>query len=358
MFCQFNQPVIGASMKTQFGALVRVKLPELAESDSIEMNWYYFDNDQQVGPLSEEELHQLKSSGALQDDALVWQEGMSDWQSYCSVFGSEPTQFPPEIEPDLGAASAETEAASMASAAGTGGRTSNTELRANARKALAGQWAPAIGVVLVWFVLQQVGGFIPILGIFIAIIITGPLMLGLHEYFLRVHRAAGPDFSHLFGGFSNYGLGLGIYIVMLLIMLGAMIISAIPGGIVMGIGIAQSGGGSPEDNPVFWIGIGLMVVSYVIIGMFLYLLFSMAYFIGVDEPENGAIHAIKKSPSLLMGNKGKLFMMFLVFVGWSLLTVFTFFIGMLWVLPYFYTSLAAFYDDIHSGEKEISPLPA
>ena len=323
------------------------------------MNWYYVQDGQQVGPVSEDELHQLKNSGALHDDVLVWNESMADWQSYVFVFGSEAQQSPPTIiDSGSESASVKPQVTPMQIVEGTGGKTANSELRARARKSLAGLWAPAAGLAFVWVVLQQIGGIIPFLGILISMSITGPLMLGFHEYFLRVHRASGPDFTDLFRGFSNFGLGLVIYIVLSLIKLGAMIVSAIPGGIIMGIAIAQSNGGPKEENPVFWVGLGLIVVTYTIIGMFLYLLFSMAYFIGVDEPENGAISAIKKSPEMLKGHKGKLFMMLLVFFGWSLLTVFTFFIGLFWVLPYFYTSLSAFYDDVQGGVEEVSPLPA
>ena len=34
------------------------------------------------------------------------------------------------------------------------------------------------------------------------------------------------------------------------------------------------------------------------------------------------------------------------FVGWGILTIFTFFIGMLWLVPYIYTSMARFYRDV------------
>jgi hypothetical protein len=38
----------------------------------------------------------------------------------------------------------------------------------------------------------------------------------------------------------------------------------------------------------------------------------MSFFIAIDEPEKGAVHALKKSPAMV---KGKLFMMYLVFYG-------------------------------------------
>jgi hypothetical protein len=41
--------------------------------------WYYTTNNQQMGPISWDELRQLASSGLLQPTDMVWKEGMADW---------------------------------------------------------------------------------------------------------------------------------------------------------------------------------------------------------------------------------------------------------------------------------------
>ena len=41
--------------------------------------WYYTTNNQQMGPISWDELRQLASTGLLQSNDLVWKEGMVDW---------------------------------------------------------------------------------------------------------------------------------------------------------------------------------------------------------------------------------------------------------------------------------------
>ncbi len=43
---------------------------------------------------------------------------------------------------------------------------------------------------------------------------------------------------------------------------------------------------------------------------------------------------------------GKLFLLMLSFIGWFLLSILTFCIGLLWVGPYMYQSMAAFYEDL------------
>lgn len=39
------------------------------------------------------------------------------------------------------------------------------------------------------------------------------------------------------------------------------------------------------------------------------------------------------------------FLLYLSFLGWGILSLLTLGIGLLWLIPYVYTSLAAFYDE-------------
>jgi uncharacterized RDD family membrane protein YckC len=54
------------------------------------MNWYYADQGQQKGPIDEPALDQLVVAGVVQDDTLVWHEGMPAWQKHSSVRGPVP----------------------------------------------------------------------------------------------------------------------------------------------------------------------------------------------------------------------------------------------------------------------------
>ena len=42
-------------------------------------NWYYAKNDQHVGPFSKEEMEKFLRIGQIQNNTLVYQEGMKDW---------------------------------------------------------------------------------------------------------------------------------------------------------------------------------------------------------------------------------------------------------------------------------------
>jgi len=44
------------------------------------MNWYYALGDQRQGPVSDSELDALIASGKINENTLVWKEGMANWQ--------------------------------------------------------------------------------------------------------------------------------------------------------------------------------------------------------------------------------------------------------------------------------------
>lgn len=71
-------------------------------------------------------------------------------------------------------------------------------------------------------------------------------------------------------------------------------------------------------------------------------------FILVDNPELSANEAINLSKKMMKGHKFDLFFLELSFIGWILLGVLTLGIGYFWLVPYIYTTVAAFYQDVKS----------
>jgi uncharacterized membrane protein len=53
------------------------------------------------------------------------------------------------------------------------------------------------------------------------------------------------------------------------------------------------------------------------------------------------------------GNKGKLFGLYLSFIGWGILCILTLGIGFLWLYPYVSLSLANFYEDIKQNQSTL-----
>jgi uncharacterized membrane protein len=70
-----------------------------------------------------------------------------------------------------------------------------------------------------------------------------------------------------------------------------------------------------------------------------------------DDENISASDALKKSKEMMDGNKMKLFLLSLSFIGWALLSIFTLFIGLLWLIPYIQITMAKFYQDL-KGEDE------
>jgi uncharacterized RDD family membrane protein YckC len=46
------------------------------------MHWYYSDDGVQIGPLTEEEFEDYVRLGKIDDQTVVWHDGLSEWQPY------------------------------------------------------------------------------------------------------------------------------------------------------------------------------------------------------------------------------------------------------------------------------------
>jgi len=58
------------------------------------MPWYYANNNQRLGPVSDSEFARLAREKTIREDTLVWQHGMPDWKTYAEIVPNLP---PPEI---------------------------------------------------------------------------------------------------------------------------------------------------------------------------------------------------------------------------------------------------------------------
>lgn len=74
--------------------------------------------------------------------------------------------------------------------------------------------------------------------------------------------------------------------------------------------------------------------------------YAMTPFILEENPDLSANEAIDHSRAMMRGHKFDLFWLYLSFIGWAFLTVFTLGVGLLWLIPYMQASLAAFYEDV------------
>lgn len=90
----------------------------------------------------------------------------------------------------------------------------------------------------------------------------------------------------------------------------------------------------------------LWAILLVVPGIIKGLAYSMYPYVLRDEPDLSIWQTLKKSEAIMKGYKGKLFLLYLSFIGWFILGAFTFGILYIWLTPYIMTSTVKFYDDV------------
>lgn len=90
----------------------------------------------------------------------------------------------------------------------------------------------------------------------------------------------------------------------------------------------------------------LWTLLFIVPGIIKGLAYSLTPFIVKDNPELSPNEAINLSMKMMKGHKFDLFYLYLSFIGWILLAMLTLGVGLLWVIPYLETTLAAFYQDV------------
>lgn len=90
----------------------------------------------------------------------------------------------------------------------------------------------------------------------------------------------------------------------------------------------------------------LWTLLFIVPGIIKGLAYSLTPFIVKDNPQLLPNEAINLSMKMMKGHKFDLFYLYLSFIGWIFLAILTLGIGLLWVIPYMQTSMAAFYLDV------------
>lgn len=242
-----------------------------------------------------------------------------------------------------------------------------SEIRASARKSLTGKWGKAalltLAYAIITFGINFVANLIPIVGSLIVLVISTPISYGLIVTFMKLKRdeeVSYTDFlSHGFSAFGKVWGVVGNIILKMILPVCLVIISIVllmigTGGAVFGTVLSSSSSAAAGAVAGFGIllviGIILYVVSviYAIIKGFLY---SLSFYILNDNLDMSSKEIVNKSEELMTGNRWRYFWLSLTFIGWSILSVFTFGIGMLWLMPYIMVAMICFYEHL-SGKLD------
>ncbi len=206
----------------------------------------------------------------------------------------------------------------------------NSELRAQAREQLDGKWGTFVLMTFLMYVISailqipgSVGDLLKVLSpenmlasesmssiSVVLSLLALPLGWGLTVSLLRNHREESVDIENLFDGFRR-GRYVRVFCALFLVNLFTF----------------------------------LWALLLIIPGIMKAFSYALTPYILLDEPELTAKQAIARSSEIMQGRRWKLFCLYLSFIGWGILSVLTFGIGFLWLLPYMNASFAAFYED-------------
>lgn len=206
----------------------------------------------------------------------------------------------------------------------------NSELRAQAREQLDGKWGTFVLMTFLMCVIQvlmqipsYIGSLLEVLSPENAMaslsfsnisnilsLLALPLGWGLTVSLLRNHREESVDLENLFDGFRG-GRYTRVFCAMFLVNLFTF----------------------------------LWTLLLIIPGIMKAFSYALTPYILLDEPELTAKQAITRSCEIMQGRRWKLFCLYLNFIGWGILSLLTFGIGILWLVPYMNASFAAFYED-------------
>lgn len=101
--------------------------------------------------------------------------------------------------------------------------------------------------------------------------------------------------------------------------------------------------------------IGLLLLSLVF-SVFINIVLALVFFVMLDNEDMSIVQCFKKAVGLMKGNKGRLFYIYLSFIGMWLLVVLSLGIGYLWVEPYMIQTYTMFYLDV-IGETLVDVNP-
>lgn len=185
------------------------------------------------------------------------------------------------------------------------------DFRSEAWKKLSGKWGTAAVTTLVYEVILAAVASTTVFGIgaVAGILVSGPLAVGFSIFALSIIRCQETKIEYLFYGFKNF---VNTFVLALV-------------------------------NSIF---IFLWSLLFIVPGIIKALSYSMSYYIIADNPDMTPTEARNASIELMNGNKGRLFCLYLSFIGWIILSALTFGILTFWVVPYIHSAEAAFYESI------------
>lgn len=237
---------------------------------------------------------------------------------------------------------------------------SSAELKASAKEHMFGHYASAIGAYLtVTFltgfatlsVSSLTGNVASVFGIIIHYILlfaisvfTGLLSSGTAYFYLKIvtgHRATVNDVFYGFRMYSDKALTIQAWITLI------TYIGSLPEFIFL-----YRMPGHPDLSTLTQYGLCMLLSG--VVALVLDLLYAPAFFLMHDFPQYSARELLSMSRKLMIGNKVRLFYIYLSYMPLLLLGILSCGIALLWIIPYMNATLAEFYMDIVRNTSQTS----
>ncbi|MBC2596351.1 DUF975 family protein [Ruficoccus amylovorans] len=326
--------------------------------------WYYAIYNRQHGPVSPSEIERLIEQGIVTADTLVWRAGMNEWQPASRTPLAE--KFPaaqtlgdlppivdtPSARPGYGQGIPQDRGlpppTSFEVPAGANARA----LMSLASDMMSGRWSTGIGFCLIYGLVYIGIQIIPYIGGLINSVLFGVLEVGAMRFWLTYTRGGEPKTDQLFSAFPIFLKTFLTYLLYSAILVVAILVAAIPGGILLGIAAATGTDfDSPDLSPLLITGFVVMGVAVAFAGGILALMLSQVFYILADNAETGVFESLQRSRSLMVGNKWRLFRLWVLFGLLSIGCIFTLGIGFIWLVPYSRCTMTCFYESLLSQER-------
>lgn len=272
------------------------------------------------------------------------------------------------------------------------------ELRVQARENMSGRWGKFVGMNLLYIVIQVICiviCFIPFVSTFFSLIIEGasvlasgsdtaitafatemitsligsfvlcyllllvvlvitvPLAYSFIKNIVDLKRDSSVKATQFFKQWFKYFTRawkvtlwklwkmLSIYLIFFAAYIGVVILIAIFNTIGLGILSAILG---------VLLVVGLIAVEVIMIQRAFAI--ALSEYVAIDNEKLTAKECVNKSMELMNGYKWKMFCLIFSFIGWAILSVFTFGIGYLFLTPYMQVALVCFYENILNEKGE------
>lgn len=242
-----------------------------------------------------------------------------------------------------------------------------SDIRKSAREALAGKWGKGALITLVYFLFTFVLGFISGLVEDIAvlsfiveiatIVISIPISFGLIASFIKLKRGEEVKVFEFFNfGLTNFARAwkiagnilLKMWLPILLYVISIFVLIFATSFGIATYAISNSGSFAVIASII---GIALFIAAFVYLFV-KSLLYSLTYLVAYDNESMEAKDAVEESAKLMTGNRCKFVLLQLSFIGWAILTVFTLYIGILWLAPYIQVAIICFYEALKDKNIE------